>query len=791
MALRLALVLLLRALLVQCNEHHDIVDPDNAGEMKRTIIDPDHIDEGDDMLFTANQSAALNLTERMMQDVETIEIDDLLLTRAQAAAIASRKAVNNVAQHWPDENGFPHVPYTYEDTLVDRTAVEAAIQHWRDHTCITFTEVAQTETGPRLRFIRHASSCNSFVGYINRADGQIINVPEWCEESFGSLVHEIGHAMGFWHEQSRSDRDSYVSILTHNIRPAALGNFDLEVDNSYGVPYDYKSDMHYGGKGFTKNGLNTIVSIDPRYQDVMGQRTGLSHMDKLLANTMYGCTAKLLSTCGIASDPCQNYGFLGKDCNCVCPEGTSGSNCETLVTPYNDIGFAPNTEIVTEPKTITTVGYPSDFALYTDFVKWIKAPACKLIKITFTDFELYQKTDKTVDGVTVNACWHDHLELRTSNMLEGDWYCGTSISAGQEFITTGNEAVLYFQARTNFNRGFSADVTFIDDPSCTDTTTTTTSTSTTTTTTSTTTTTTSTSTSTSTSTASTSTPTTTSESTTTTTTSTSTSTSTTSTSTTTTSTTTTSTTTTTTTTSTTTTTTTTSIMTTTPSMSSWDPCGYSIQDGYIYLTSPDFPSFYPNNVKCTLANITDALGLTIIDIKMLRLIFGDLLKIENPYTPPRRMVFRFSPGTILIPSAQFLATFTSNERYRWRGFNLRLRVKSDTGCHEKLSATGGGVITSPMFPNPHPRGTYCEWHITASEGKKVQIDVTHLRIRYSNFLAVNPTTELYYRRGSVIYLPHRWAPRQIVSDSNLIRILFAGKYGSKGFRIEYSEVDNK
>lgn len=54
--------------------------------------------------------------------------------------------------------------------------------------------------------------------------------------------------MGFWHEQSRSDRDSYVSILTHNIRPAALGNFDLEVDNSYGVPYDYKSDMHYGGK---------------------------------------------------------------------------------------------------------------------------------------------------------------------------------------------------------------------------------------------------------------------------------------------------------------------------------------------------------------------------------------------------------------------------------------------------------------------------------------------------------------------------------------------------------------
>lgn len=65
---------------------------------------------------------------------------------------------------------------------------------------------------------------------------------------FGSLVHEIGHGIGFWHEQSRSDRDTYVSILTHNIRPGALGNFDLEVDNPWGVPYDYKSDMHYSGK---------------------------------------------------------------------------------------------------------------------------------------------------------------------------------------------------------------------------------------------------------------------------------------------------------------------------------------------------------------------------------------------------------------------------------------------------------------------------------------------------------------------------------------------------------------
>ncbi|XP_063585563.1 protein SpAN-like isoform X2 [Penaeus indicus] len=789
MALRLALVLLLRALLVQ-SDGHEIIEPDlaYADEMKQIIIDPDHIDEGNDIMLTANQSAALNL-ERTLQEEEIVEIDDLLLTGEQVAAITSRKAVSNIAKHWPDQNGFPHVPYTYEDTLVNRTAVELAIQHWRDNTCITFTEVPSTSTEPRFRFTRHASACNSFVGYINRAEGQVINVPEWCEESFGSLVHEIGHGIGFWHEQSRSDRDTYVGILTHNIRAAALGNFDLSVDNPWGVPYDYKSDMHYSGKGFTKNGLNTIVTKDPRYQSVIGQRTGLSHMDKLLANTMYGCTEKLLSVCSLTADPCQNYGYLGKDCNCVCPEGTSGSNCESLDTPYNDVGLSPNTEIITAPTTITTEGYPSDFPLYSDFVKWIKAPACKLIKITFTDFELYKETTRTIDGVSVTACWYDFMEIRTSNMLEGEWFCGTSIAAGREFTSTGNEAVIYFQARTNFNRGFSADVTFIDNPSCTTTSTSTSTTTSTTESTSTSTTTTSTSTTSTTTTTTSTSTTTTSTSTTTTTTSTSTTTTSTSTTTTTTSTSTTTTSTSTTTT-TTTSTTTTSIMTTTSSESSWDPCVRYMQDGYLYLTSPNFPSNYPNNVICTLANITDELGLTIVDIKMLRLFLGDLLTFENPYTAPRRMLFRFRPSTVVIPSAQFLATFTSNSRFTWRGFNLRLQVKSDTGCHQKLSATNGGVITSPGFPNAHPRGTYCEWHITASEGKKVLIDVTHLRIRFSNFLAVNPTTELYYRRDSVIYLPNRWASRQIVSSSNLMRIFFAGKYGSRGFRIEYSEVED-
>ncbi len=131
----------------------------------------------------------------------------------------------------------------------------------------------------------------------------------------GIVVHEMLHAIGFWHEQSRPDRDQNVAIRWENIQSGKEDNFArysryflcynynscysylhvLYIDSIFrgevstlDLPYDTKSIMHYEARAFSRNGRPTIVPINEKFTK-LGQKTAMTALDIKKLNKLYSC----------------------------------------------------------------------------------------------------------------------------------------------------------------------------------------------------------------------------------------------------------------------------------------------------------------------------------------------------------------------------------------------------------------------------------------------------------------------------------------------------------------------
>eukprot|EP00092_Neocalanus_flemingeri_P031468 GFUD01034175.1.p1 GENE.GFUD01034175.1~~GFUD01034175.1.p1 ORF type:complete len:301 (+),score=46.39 GFUD01034175.1:53-904(+) len=187
---------------------------------------------------------------------------------------------------WPNKKVFYHfenVKYSVK-TRVRQTLKQLTKKlDW----CIEFEEKKDMEQGV-IKIIPRKKNCSSTLGYSSYMR------MKFSTRCYGpEIEHEFLHSLGVQHTQTRSDRDNYVTIKWGNIEEEEYSNFrkvNSDVWSNYGLPYDYRSVMHYRGTDFAKNGRRlTIKTKDPRMQNVIGRADGVSDLDIQLVKKMYDC----------------------------------------------------------------------------------------------------------------------------------------------------------------------------------------------------------------------------------------------------------------------------------------------------------------------------------------------------------------------------------------------------------------------------------------------------------------------------------------------------------------------
>ncbi len=247
---------------------------------------------------------------------------DNLIASAGGEAESQHRSLNIYQNsRWKERSeGRALIPYSFSRgglSSTERSQVRNALDDLERQTgCLRFFE--RTNEQHYIEVLRDRNSgCSSALG--KTGGPQNLNLASGGCFSHGIIQHEFLHALGFHHEQTRPDRDSFVTInydnivdedrYKHNFTPA-------RGSDTLGSPYDYGSVMHYGQTDFARSGTRTI-DLRSSFSGRVGQRDGVSSIDVNKLKLLYQCERGIVRDwVSLSRNPCTS--------DCKCRQGDTG-----------------------------------------------------------------------------------------------------------------------------------------------------------------------------------------------------------------------------------------------------------------------------------------------------------------------------------------------------------------------------------------------------------------------------------------------------------------------------------
>ncbi len=161
---------------------------------------------------------------------------------------------------WPGGN----VPVTLDNSVFESDyylKIRAALNFFNFNTGIVFKERTGEEDYIYIKCIDDDGSGRAGSSPVGRQRNGS-NILELIKGKFteATVIHELMHALGVWHEQSRLDRDNFVEIRFDNVKDDSKFNFQTEGNSTARSAYDYCSIMHYSAMAFAKDNTKPTIA---------------------------------------------------------------------------------------------------------------------------------------------------------------------------------------------------------------------------------------------------------------------------------------------------------------------------------------------------------------------------------------------------------------------------------------------------------------------------------------------------------------------------------------------------